>query len=51
MAERINAYAYLECSAKSREGVREVFETAVRDELIINPRRLKKYLSAFSTNV
>ena len=28
MAEKINAFAYLECSAKSKEGVREVFETA-----------------------
>merc|ERR1712002_527118 len=27
MAEKINAFAYLECSAKSKEGVREVFET------------------------
>ena len=28
MAERIGAYAYLKCSAKLNEGVREVFETA-----------------------
>ena len=28
MAEKINAFAYLECSAKGKEGVREVFETA-----------------------
>ena len=27
---RINAFAYLACSAKSKEGVREVFETAAR---------------------
>ncbi|KAA0201106.1 Ras GTP-binding protein Rho1 [Fasciolopsis buskii] len=33
MAERINAYAYLECSAKTKEGVREVFETATRAAL------------------
>ena len=28
MAEKIGAYAYVECSAKSMEGVKEVFETA-----------------------
>ncbi|CAH8831805.1 unnamed protein product [Trichobilharzia szidati] len=33
MAERIGAYAYLECSAKTKEGVREVFETATRAAL------------------
>ena len=33
MAEKINAFAYLECSAKSKEGVREVFETATRAAL------------------
>ena len=26
MAEKINAFAYLECSAKSKEGVREAFK-------------------------
>jgi len=30
MADKIKAYAYLECSAKTREGVRAVFETATR---------------------
>ena len=33
MAEKINAYTYLECSAKTREGVREVFEAAARAAL------------------
>lgn len=33
MAEKIGAYAYLECSAKFNEGVREVFETATRAAL------------------
>ena len=30
MAEKINAFAYLECSAKSKEGVKEVFDDAAR---------------------
>ena len=33
MAERIGAVAYMECSAKTKEGVREVFETATRAAL------------------
>ncbi|XP_048252803.1 ras-like GTP-binding protein RHO isoform X1 [Haliotis rufescens] len=33
MAEKIGAFAYLECSAKTKEGVREVFETATRATL------------------
>ena len=33
MADRIGAYAYLECSAKTKEGVRAVFETATRGAL------------------
>ena len=38
MAEKINAFAYLECSAKSKEGVREVFETATRAALQVMNR-------------
>ncbi|KAL1139210.1 hypothetical protein AAG570_009269 [Ranatra chinensis] len=34
MAEKINAYDYLECSAKTKEGVRQVFETATRAALM-----------------
>lgn len=33
MAQKINAGAYLECSAKSKDGVRQVFETATRAAL------------------
>ena len=33
MCERIKAYAYLECSAKTKEGVRDVFTTAARAAL------------------
>ena len=33
MAERIKAFAYVECSAKTREGVREVFDTAAKAAL------------------
>jgi Ras family protein A len=33
MADKIGANAYLECSAKTKEGVREVFEQATRSAL------------------
>ena len=33
MAEKVGAWAYLECSAKTREGVREVFDSATRAAL------------------
>ncbi|XP_029942796.1 ras-like GTP-binding protein RHO [Salarias fasciatus] len=33
MAEKVSAYSYLECSAKTKEGVREVFEMATRAAL------------------
>ena len=33
MCERIKAYTYLECSAKTREGVRDVFTTAAKAAL------------------
>jgi len=41
MAEKINAFAYLECSAKSKEGVREVFETATRAALQVKKKKKK----------
>ena len=40
MANRINAFGYLECSAKTKDGVREVFEMATRAAL--QARRGKK---------
>lgn len=42
MAEKINAFAYLECSAKSKEGVREVFETATKAALQVKKRKRTK---------
>ena len=39
MADKIGAFAYLECSAKGREGVREVFETATRAALSNRQKR------------
>ena len=47
MAEKINAFAYLECSAKSKEGVREVFETATRAALQVSYRDTKLYFIYF----
>lgn len=44
MAEKINAFAYLECSAKSKEGVREVFETATRAALQVKKRKKPRCL-------
>jgi len=42
MCERIKAYTYLECSAKTKEGVRDVFTTAARAALMTNERRNKR---------
>ena len=42
MAEEIDAYAYLECSAKLNEGVREVFEIATRATLQTNTKKKRK---------
>lgn len=44
MAEKINAYGYLECSAKTKEGVREVFETATRAALQTKRKKRTKCL-------
>ncbi|XP_078372714.1 ras-like GTP-binding protein RHO [Oculina patagonica] len=43
LSERIGAYAYMECSAKTREGVREVFETAARATLIKTKKKTGKW--------
>uniref|UniRef100_A0AC35TTA2 Ras-like GTP-binding protein Rho1 n=1 Tax=Rhabditophanes sp. KR3021 TaxID=114890 RepID=A0AC35TTA2_9BILA len=42
MAEQIGAFGYLECSAKTKEGVRDVFETATRAALATKPKRKGK---------
>ncbi|KAK2825582.1 hypothetical protein Q7C36_019509 [Tachysurus vachellii] len=41
MANRINAFGYLECSAKTKDGVREVFEMATRAALQAKKRGKK----------
>lgn len=41
MAEKIGAYAYLECSAKTKQGVRDVFETATRASLHFRVKKRK----------
>jgi GTPase SAR1 family protein len=42
MAEKIGAYGYLECSAKTKDGVREVFETATRAALQVKKKKTNK---------
>merc|ERR1712039_1026056 len=39
MSQKISAFAYLECSAKTKEGVRDVFETATRAALQVKKKR------------
>ncbi len=41
MSEKINAWAFLECSAKTKDGVREVFETATRAALQTKKKKKK----------
>lgn len=41
MAQKIGAYAYLECSAKMRQGVTRVFEIAARAALLPEKTRIK----------
>jgi Ras family protein A len=42
MAEKIGAFNYLECSAKTKDGVREVFETATRAALQVKKKKKSK---------
>lgn len=41
VAKKIGAYKYLECSAKTGEGVREVFEHATRAALSIHRKHVR----------
>lgn len=41
VAQKIGAYKYLECSAKSNDGVKEVFEHATRAALLAKTKKKK----------
>ncbi len=43
-AEKIGAYKYVECSAKSGEGVKEVFEYATRASLLSKTKKKRACL-------
>ena len=45
MADKIGAYAFLECSAKNKEGVREVFETATKAAMQAKSKKKKSKCS------
>ena len=45
VAQKIGARQYLECSAKSGEGVREVFQYATRAALLSRPKGPRKHQS------
>ena len=42
MGERIKAFTYLECSARTKEGVRQVFEAANRAALSKNTAKKRR---------
>lgn len=41
VAEKINAFAYIECSAKQRDNVKEGFQTATRAALTVKKKKSK----------
>jgi Ras family protein A len=43
VANKIGARHYLECSARTGEGVREVFQCATRAALLSRPKNSKKH--------
>ena len=50
MAKHIGAYAFLECSSKTREGVQEVFYTAAKAALINSKSKYSPRHSKYEKN-
>ena len=44
VSQKIGAYKYLECSAKSQDGVKEVFEHATRAALLAKSKKKRACL-------
>ena len=51
MCEKINGYVYLECSAKTMEGVRDVFEMAARAALTNKPAKPRSWQRLRKCNI
>ena len=51
MAERINAFAYVECSTNSMEGISEVIEVAARAALQVYSSRIHNLICSLMSNI